>query len=180
MEEKKYQIFEFSAKFVCDGKHDERYPKWSEGLPEGRIRDSVSTTWMSKEEVTEEQAREKAESWWKDFSKKSDKHPSDQNITVTFARRETWCTSWFSHWTFDVGQTDDEAIDSFERYVTRMEIENEKNGHYNNQKSQCSDLSYVCLMGAEDRYRWRNSDEEHGKPCRCDGCKKFGVIRINH
>jgi hypothetical protein len=38
-------------------------------------------------------------------------------------------------------------------------------------------------MGAEDRWRWYGGDSYENKtdpPCRCNGCKKAGVIRINH
>jgi hypothetical protein len=40
-----------------------------------------------------------------------------------------------------------------------------------------------CLMGAEDRWRWSGGDSYENRtdpPCRCDGCKKAGVIRVDH
>jgi hypothetical protein len=38
----------------------------------------------------------------------------------------------------------------------------------------------LCLMGAEDHWRWRGEREGDPPPCRCEGCKKCGFIRINH
>jgi hypothetical protein len=43
-------------------------------------------------------------------------------------------------------------------------------------------IDAYCLMGAEDRWRWYGGDYDNktNPPCRCEGCKKYGVIRINH
>lgn len=96
-------------------------------------------------------------------------NPQQCEISVKFLRYETWCLEWFNHWTVDDSRSDEEYLASFTRFVMRMERLPE--GEY-------------CLMGAEDRWRWRGTtDDGKGKtnpPCRCEGCKKAGVVRINH
>jgi hypothetical protein len=111
---------------------------------------------------------------------------SDFIVKVEELNKEVWCLSWFSHWTFDIGMTDEQVLDSFSRYVKRVKCANEhfrysidsKNGsQYRN--------DYFCLMGAEDRYRWRGCETAEPRtdtdpPCRCEYCKKHGVVRIDH
>jgi len=48
----------------------------------------------------------------------------------------------------------------------------------------------VCLMGADERWRWTAraegisiigcGEETDPPPCRCEGCKKHGILRIDH
>lgn len=77
---------------------------------------------------------------------------------VYFSELETWSLSWFAHYTFDIGQTDQEIIQSFAEYVKRKLPVMYEMRH--------------SLMGAEDRWRW--------KICRCDKCCQRGVITIVH
>lgn len=94
---------------------------------------------------------------------------------VEFTHRETWLMNWFQHQQPDWGETDAEVLDSFQRYVWRIERFN-KRYRWNGGEHDA-----ICLMGAEDRWRWRNGDgNEVPLPCRCDGCKKFGLVRIAH
>ena len=102
-------------------------------------------------------------------------NPADLSITVKFARCDVWCDGWFSHWTFDVGMSDQGVLASFDRYVERI---------------QRSDLTETekgsMLMGAEDHWRWHGcitgdpQSERTDAPCRCPCCKKQGRIRIDH
>jgi len=96
---------------------------------------------------------------------------------------EEWCLTWFAHYTFDIGQTDQETLNSFEEFVYRMKRYNSKNG----KMEQFSDgTSYwnepYCLMGAEDRWRWKGDPkiDDSRPPCRCKFCKEKGVITIGH
>lgn len=113
-------------------------------------------------------------------------HPF-QSYEYKLLRYETWCLGWFDHYTFDIGQSDSDLYESFEKYVRRYEhmqnIPVEKIEEYGD--------SYLCLMGAEDRYRWGHyKRDKNGKisypeeflsgPCRCNACKKAGVVRIEH
>lgn len=94
-------------------------------------------------------------------------NPSDVEIDINFVRYETWCLEWFCHFTFDDGRSDEEYLQSFRYFVNRMKRVDDH-----------------CLMGAEDRWRWKGTtDDGEGEtppPCRCGGCKKAGVVRINH
>lgn len=99
-------------------------------------------------------------------------------VTIQGPRYDTWCPGWFSHWTFDNGETDQQFLQSFSRYVMRHE-------YY--QKYQVKDRpkNYVVLMGAEDRYRWfgtTDGDPDHRTepPCRCPYCKEKGIVTIGH
>ena len=106
--------------------------------------------------------------------------PSDLTIYVTsteieYTGHDEWCLTWFSHYTFDTGQTDQEALDSFNEFVYR----------YTNGTKQ----TQSTLMGAEDRWRWKGMSYPDGTnaagvetdpPCRCQYCKEQGVIRIGH
>jgi hypothetical protein len=101
-------------------------------------------------------------------------------IHVQEKRYETWCPGWFSHWTFDNGETNEQFLDSFQRYVDRHE-------HYQHYPDELRPKDYVVLMlmGAEDRYRWAGTtdgDPEHrtNPPCRCCYCKEQGRVTINH
>ncbi len=88
---------------------------------------------------------------------------------------DEWCLTWFSHYTFDTGQTDEEVLISFQHFVNRYEIDVKR--------------TQTTLMGAEDRWRWKGMTYPDGKnaagvevdpPCRCEFCKKRGIIRIGH
>jgi hypothetical protein len=179
-----YPIWEVTAKWNQDGKQDPKYPKWYEGLSEGRIHNGTNYTQMCKTDKSQEQIEKEANEWWQKYSigKLAGKNPSDLVLTIKFVRYETWCLTHFCHHTFDTGQTDQEVLNSFEKFVRRMEDMNERNGHYRNEKNDSSSLPYYCLMGAEDRWRWYGGTYESKTeaPCRCEGCKKLGLIRINH
>jgi len=176
-----YPIWRVSAQWIQDGKH---ISKRDEDLPEDKFYNSTGFSQMYKEYITKEQVEKDNHEWWKHYSttKLKGKNPSDLVLTVEFERYEVWCLTWFCHHTFDTGQTDQEVLDSFEKFVRRMEDTNINNGHWRNEKSDYSSLPYYCLMGAEDRWRWYGGDYENktDAPCRCDGCKKLGLIRINH
>jgi len=115
----------------------------------------------------------------------------DMDITVSISHYEEWCCNWFSHYTFDVGQSDAEALSSFGSFVDRTMRYNRKNQVRHVTKD--GDVFYSdprCLMGAEDRSRWTaraggtsmiGCGESSGEaPCRCEGCREHGVLSIDH
>jgi hypothetical protein len=183
----KNPIYNLRFRWNEDGEHDPKYPKWHEGLPEGRVWNSTSVYKMYRTDPGLAAVEQDARDWWEPYKvsdKREGKNPSEPEITVEFIRNETWALSWFSHWTFDVGQSDAEALASFERFVARMQrlnaderkyIETEHGGYWHDA---------YCLMGAEDRWRWAGVRDDGGNttpaPCRCDGCKKLGFLRIDH
>ena len=170
--EKTYPIYSFSAKWSekADVEKYKDNPKWNVGLSEDRIWNSTSFTKMFKEEKEQGELDGFIMDWWERYSqndKFKDKEPKLLFLKAQFKEKETWHLTWFEHETFDTGQTDDEVLDSFERFVSRKEF-----------------LSECCLMGAEDRWRWHGGRDENGEnkpaPCRCEHCKNQGVIRIAH
>ena len=103
------------------------------------------------------------------------------DVVVEFDRWEEWCCHWFNHYTWDTGLSDADVLLSFDRYVWRIERLNMHNPHYTESGYKYDE---VCLMGAEDRWRWRgandDNDDQTDPPCRCKHCKEQGVVRINH
>ena len=138
--------------------------------------DSIEINRMFKEKKTAEELQHFANESWSRYVKA---HPTDiltyQSFSWKYVGEDSWMLEWFQHSTIDTGQTDEEALSSFEEYVSRKEmlIMNNKDPG--------------CLMGAEDRYRWHGSaPDRHGNtlestaPCRCDHCVNQGVLRIAH
>jgi hypothetical protein len=182
--EKAYPIYSINARWSQEGDQSTYSPAWYEGLPEGRIWNGTGFKKMFKEEQTEESLNKFLNDWWEKYIK--DEIDSMQivnlvleKLEITFYENETWFLTWFSHETFDNGQTDEEALQSFKKYVTRKEELN-----YKSQQEKGEDV--CCLMGAEDRWRWRGADangeysEDSPAPCRCKFCKEQGVLRIAH
>ena len=173
-DEQAYPIYSVEIRWIQDIRFGYEPAKWQiKDLSEGRIRNSTAFSQMFKEEQDTETLKQKIESDWipKYFAKEEHGlcivNPSDVEIDVNFERYETWCLEWFSHWTFDDGRSDKEYLQSFRNFINRMER-----------------VEDYCLMGAEDKWRWKGiTDDGKGEtlpPCRCSGCKKQGVVRINH
>lgn len=109
--------------------------------------------------------------------------PVDVSLNRHLKYRAEWWLLWFAHSTFDDGQTDKEALDSFQEYVWWAQRQGKK-------RTVGVEHNVVELMGAEDRWRWCGSKDGRAgmmwvqnptdPPCRCSGCKKNGVIRICH
>ena len=170
-----YPIYKFTASWHEDG--DAPYPNWKIGLPDGKIWNGTGWSKMYKTVPHQKEPELHILNWWEKYKNEKlvNKNPSTPLLHVELYEYETWCLDWFQHHTFDTGQTDEEALASFERFVQRKErIIREK-----------GETAY-CLMGAEDRYRWTGSGDD-GKldtntkpPCRCKYCKEQGMIRIRH
>ncbi len=141
--------------------------KWIERTVDGPKNQDNVLTFMFKNEQTPEALLEIAtESFDKYIVANSDKNVSIPTFEFSPVYFDTWVLQWFNHYTLDVGQTDADVLKSFEEFVRRHERANAINGG--------------VLMGANDRWRWRGADHGDPAPCRCQGCKDSGVIRINH
>ena len=172
--EKAYPIYSFNVHWHQDGESE--YEGWKKGLPKGRIWNGSQWIKMFKDEQDDITIRLYIMKQWESLAN-NEKHKV-LNLSIPIINwtmeYETWCLTWFQHETFDVGQSDVEALDSFERYVYRHIIKAEREG------------KEPCLMGAEDRWRWCGSepdgkpDDRSPAPCRCIFCKEQGVIRIGH
>lgn len=171
--EPKYFIYNFTARWTQDETESYAWKNYGHGLPKGRVWNSTGFHSMYKDE----QEREKLDTVLLDFWKHSKLKGDNTELFSLHAQldmQETWCLTWFSHWTFDIGQTDSEAITSFSRYITRMQHLIQK------EETNLPRTKWHSLMGAEDYYRWRGAKGYDKYPCRCDACKKRGVISIDH
>jgi len=171
MEEKKYQIYKTFA-------------LWDQvGLD---YANSTSLSRMYREETSPEQARQDAMEWWEAFIKlphghRKEEGPSLVEIGVDLLKlecwlfeKETWCLHWFNHHTYNIHLSDDELFKSFDEFCYRKRVANMKAGHHNNDWSEHGEKGkYYCLMGAEQRWRWKG-------PCHCEHCEKAGLTRIDH
>lgn len=110
-----------------------------------------------------------------------------ESVEIELMYWETWCAGWFNHCTLPNGRDDDALIVSFEHYVKRHQwYQNEISSIGSSEDSELRrdrlGVDYlIVLMGAEDRYRWRGDKATPDTPvCRCAGCTKFNLVRINH
>lgn len=176
-----YPIYSFNARWSQIGVQDPKYPVWYEGLPEGRIWNGTGFTKMYKEELTQEQLDVTIKEWWEkyltiqtDFAGRektslSELDVQDLTLEAKYKEHNSFVCTWFGHETFDIGQTDEEFLKAFEEFVQKYEHQDRK------------DPDYHCLMGAEDRWRWRSGDDKYESiPCRCESCKSAGMLRIAH
>ncbi len=147
---------------------------------DGCFWNATSFSKMYRADPTEEGVRKEALEWWAAYRATKSIKVETCEITITRKPDEEWCLTWFQHFTFDIGQTDDECLTSFACFLQRMGIElRYSSGDYRYQGDG------YCTMGAEDRWRWCGSgdgsaDSRTDPPCRCEHCKKQGVIRIGH
>ncbi len=138
-------------------------PPWFEGLPAGRMKSGSQMDFMCREEMpVEEVVRQLTEV---NLPRFQEKEPGlgDFQVSVKPARFEVWNLTWFCHQTYDRGQSDADVLASFNRFVMRRQR-----------------VEGSCLMGAEDRWRWHGEKQGDLPPCRCQGCRKCGMIRIGH
>lgn len=175
--EQAYPIYQFSAKWHYPNP-EIQHGNWIEGLPEGRAWNFANFQKMYKEEPKEGDLNFFIINWWQKYvvdKGLNNKDCSTPILTVTFVENETWCIEWFQHYTFDTGQTNEEALLSFSKFVDRKQLLIYQKGE-----------SAYCLMGAEERWRWRGAapggarNDESNPPCRCKHCKEQGVLRIGH
>lgn len=132
-------------------------------------------------EATADVARDEA-AYFAALGDRAPKDHADFSATVTLEVRETWALTWFQHEQPDWGDSDVDVLASFRRYVDRIERLN-RHHRYEVSGVECD---AICLMGAEDDWRWHGAEPD-GKqsdrsdpPCRCRFCKQFNVVRIGH
>ena len=177
--ERAYPIYRVSIRWQedIDPSREPPPPRWLEGMPAGRRLNSTNWDTMFREvrELEDIEAEVLRDRWPQCAI--NCPNASEPDVLATFARWEVWVCDWFSHRTFDVGLDDQAILESFSRFVDRTTEANYR-------LSGLPDQPY-CLMGAEDRWRWHGTvngsgDERTDPPCRCEYCKKFGLVRINH
>ena len=82
MKEQKFPIYFFGARWSEDGVQDPKYPKWYEGLPEGRVWNSTGFHKMFREEQTQEQLDAFVQDWWKRFLVSKNEEDSRSKIII--------------------------------------------------------------------------------------------------
>lgn len=148
--------------------------KWTED-DGGRRDNSSGADVMFREHPDTEELDKIAQKRWDAMKgKESVRNPSEPIIEIKHQWDEEWCLTWFSHYTFDDGQSDADLMSSFASFVDRTRTYNRNN----QRKSNGFFYDPRCLMGAEDVWRWHGGDG--GAPCRCEHCKKAGVVRVDH
>jgi len=188
-EHKKWPLYKAIISWIENGEHNPDYPHRNKDLPKGRIHNSMCPTYLLREgENIDRIMRDK---WNKYRDAHPQKNPSGVHIETEYLFESAWALRWFSHWTWDVGQTDEEALDSFAEYVAFVQDYNNQNRKYT--EGGCG-YDPICLMGAEDRWRWRgrvngdknaprdedNNYKQTDPPCHCDVCQAQGMITIDH
>ena len=175
MEEKKYPIYRIQIKWHQAIEEGKSYPEaWLKDVPDGYFSNSQCSNYvMLKEEDNSHIEGLIKDSIWS-IKKKQKGHVINIDSEYSVELYETWCPGWFQHWTFDDGKSDEEFIRSFHDYVDRIKIYNQEYGTYLEDNVWCD---AICLMGAEDSWRWSG---DVGCPCRCEHCKIQGKVRIDH
>lgn len=161
-------------------------PGWTRDLPEGRKWNGSEWFLIEKEPRRPGVIiNEVNELWWAKQLKKEKyvgRNPGDLTVTVELNRWEVWSCTWFAHWTWDIGMSDKDVLKSFRRFVARTQ-------RINRNESELVNGLWIekhCLMGAEESHRWHGTKdgspmgEKTMPPCRCEHCKRRGVVTINH
>lgn len=176
-EYKKYPIYAYMYKWIqnIDKENKNVNENFTKDLPEGKMYNSIYNTFISKEEISGKELNLKLSSFWDNYKEQKEKNNSFELVHCYMKIKEysTWHMTWFCHETFRNGMTDQEALKSFEEYVSSKEDEIRRSELFH-------DLPTVTLMGAEDRWRWRGETHDDPAPCQCEHCKKLDMIRINH
>ena len=144
MDEVKYPIYRFGARWTQKRVEMKDYDD-THGLPVTRMWNGTGFSRMFKEDQTRKQLDIALIEFWQKYEKKGEEAELF-SLSVKLERRETWCLMWFSHYTFDVGQTDEEATKSFRDYIRRMT----RLPGFDDFKG----VDGFTLMGAEDEWRW--------------------------
>jgi hypothetical protein len=85
---------------------------------------------------------------------------------------DTWTLRWFAHHIDKTFDTDQDAIKSFREYINKNFRTHQDSTGYTYKVTKKGTDEEVCLMGAEDEWRW--------KVCHCDECKKAKHTIILH
>jgi len=95
------------------------------------------------------------------------------HMDTELIRHDVWLLTWFSHYTYNIHLTDTDLRTSFGRYVDRVGRFNLRNGHRAHDSVLDLDVPFVCVMGADERWRWKG-------PCKCQECVRNGLTRFDH
>ena len=134
---------------------------------------------MMKDKPTNKELTDKLMEWWDgvltakrdDGKPLSKRKPELLKLSVEFEDNEAWCLKWFSHMTYNLFDSQEEAFNSFHRFV-QEKLPLHRNQDLPEEYRVKNKLKTYCLMGAEDSWRW--------EICGCDKCKAEGMTIIKH
>ena len=155
IEETLFPIYDIGTRWLQQCEPNKEYVKWQTAdAPSGMFFNSTSFYQGFKEEPNNSELDKIARKRWE---KLKDKYNGESPVIIIhFIENESWWITWFEHVTFDIGQSDEDVLASFRRYVHRKQEQGRR---------EHNDSSYL-LMGADDRYRWRGAEPD-GKPENC-------------
>lgn len=154
MEEKKFPIYRFSA-------------RWDQV---GFESNSTGDRKMYKTNPTQEELDADL-ALFKSSIEKKDNVIRWIDCKVEYVEDEVWVLRWFCHTSLNLFDNEEDAFESFQKFVDRKIRFNLDNGQWATDYRDY-DKPYYCLMGAEDQWRW--------KLCGCDKCKELGQTAIIH
>jgi hypothetical protein len=118
--ERMFPIFRIQVKWseaVPSGAEEHIHRVGEPAMPAGRFWNG--TSWDTMERARRsgfDIAAEIERTWWpKCVANKKPLEAADLSVAVTPLGKDVWCPGWFSHWTFDVGLSDGDVLESFER-----------------------------------------------------------------
>lgn len=157
--------------------------------------DSYSKEIMYPDRQSSETWKKLIEEWEFTMSVRHDCEIQTTGYEVSLIEFNDWNLEWYCHYTFDKGQSDEDAYRSFINFVDRYQYQQGHDSEFIIKSKNTPGLinGYHCLMGAEDIYRIghqpkligggkfdKSKEFEYRKPCRCDMCKKAGLLRFEH
>lgn len=103
-------------------------------------------------------------------------------ITIERKPDDSWAGTWFGHYTWRMGRSDAEIMADFNEFVERKMRENFEQREWRTYPDGSGKYLYepYCLMGAEDRWRWRGKEDDSRPPCHCEDCETSGKVHIFH
>jgi len=144
--------------------------QWEYKTPEGWKYNSTYFKVSSKDNIFDEQL------WWEEYHNKKFEHKLIKLDKILLGEF-TWWMKWFCHVNLNYHNNEQGAFESFERFLEEtygsiiLDVHDYSSMHkdtYLNKVTNKED----CIMGAEERWRW--------KFCGCEQCKKEQITIVKH
>jgi len=118
-----------------------------------------------------------ADKWWIKYRKKQlkDKEPIELlKLEVVYKGEDVWYRTWFAHESLNYFDNVKDAFENFEKWLESKGyyVATEREAFWGTGLVMGNDGEEVCLMGADEKWRW--------KLCGCKECKKQQITVIKH